>query len=74
MFHAVIIQHLRMISRGQYRSNHFIDALYYDDQKGERQVIVLCEERILVVNSNSKEVLKDVPAEKLKDIKRGNTV
>lgn len=70
-FHAFVNQHLKKINRMRYENDHFIDALYYDDAKN-RLVIVLTEEHLLLVDSNSKEVKTEYESKNVKHVKKKN--
>jgi hypothetical protein len=65
----MICDHLRKINRGKYVNDHFIDALYYDTT-GDRQVIVLTEERLVTVNANTKEVITEYDSTSLSEIRK----
>ena len=64
-FQAHVAADLKLISQGGFAQDHFLDALGYQQPSQQSPValcLILTEERILIVDADSKQVVKDLPS------------
>ena len=66
-FQAFVALNLKVICKGDYSHDHFLDSLVYDN-KTLKLCIILTEERLLIVDAVEKTMIRDFTAQMLHSV------